>query len=340
MTETQGRDVAVRIAKIAAGILIVIGILVSLQLLLGFLQVKNAPEGWHIIRPPGEVYTILIENNTVWTGGKDGVILIDRITGRNIPLPGSPPPVSYVRSIVRDRQGSIWIAHDGGIVRYRNGVWEVIAPQDDVPFTKTLSLIERRDGTIVAGTIGGVYFSDGLGWKSLMSPSSPSIATADALFEDGDGNLWVGSISPTLGGLYRLNGTTWESFTGAEGLLHESSRAMMQDKEGAIWVATGFANTGGAAIYRNGTWSNLTVEDGLAGRATRVVYQDRMGRMWVGSEYDGIAVLDHGSWHVLTTKEGLAGQEVKFMTEDKDNTFWLGTNGGLNRIERNATLFR
>ena len=113
MTPAQLSGIAVRIAKIAAGILIIVGILVCLQLFLGYLQVKNAPAGWQIIRPPGEVYTIHIENDTVWTGGKDGVILIDRITGRNVPLPGSPPPVSYVRSIIRDQWGTIWVAHDG-----------------------------------------------------------------------------------------------------------------------------------------------------------------------------------------------------------------------------------
>lgn len=112
MNGIRGRDFAVRIVKIVAGILIVAGIIVGLQFMLGYLQVKSTPSGWQIIRPPDEVYTLLIVNDTVWTGGKDGVILIDRTTGKTLPLPGSPPSVSYVRSIIKDRQGTIWIAQD------------------------------------------------------------------------------------------------------------------------------------------------------------------------------------------------------------------------------------
>ena len=89
MTKTRNRDPVVRIAGIVAGVLTGIGLIVSFQILPGFLQVKNAPAGWQIIRLPGEVYLILMKNNTVRAGGKDRVFPVDRITGRNI-----SPPIS------------------------------------------------------------------------------------------------------------------------------------------------------------------------------------------------------------------------------------------------------
>jgi len=333
MPAADKKRLVLTLVTMLAGILLIIAIIFGLQFLLGYSQVKNAPAGWQIIRPPGEVYTIFIENNTVWTGGKDGVVLIDRISGGDIPLPGTPPQFSYVRSIIRDRHGTIWIAHDGGLVRYAGGSWTTVAPDDRVPFTRTLSFIERNDGTLVAGTVEGVYSFDGKRWTNLVPTQGPVPVTADALFEDREGNLWVGCVSPTHGGLYLLNSTGWYMVTDSNPLLHMSARSLIQTRDGAVWVAAGFANIGGAVIGRNGSWSNLTVKDGLAGEATRTIYEDRSGRMWVGSEYDGIAVLGNGTWHTLTTKEGLAGQEVKFMTEDPDGTYWLGTNGGLNRVE-------
>ena len=336
MTVSEKKQMVVAVGTILAGMLIIFLIIFGLQFLLGYAQIKNTPPGWQIIRPPGEVYSLYIENNTIWTGGKDGVILIDRISGSVIPLPESPPQFSYVRAIVRDRTGSIWIAHDGGLVRYDGHTWRVIAPGNDVPFTKTLSLIERKDGTLVAGTVLGVYSFDGKQWTNLVPPAGPVPVTADALFEDLDGNLWIGCVSPTHGGLFLLNRTGWYSVTDENPLLHTSARMITQTRDGAVWVASGFANVGGAVVDRQGSWSNLTVNDGLAGQATRVVYEDRAGRMWVGSEYDGIAVRSNGTWHVITTKEGLAGQEVKVMTEDTDGTYWLGTNGGLNRVDPKA----
>ena len=333
---SEKKQAALTIGRLLAGMLIIFLIISGLQFLLGYSQVRNTPPGWQIIRPPGEVYTISIENDTVWTGGKDGVILIDRISGSVVPLPGTPPEFSYVRAIIRDRTGSIWIAHDGGLVRYDGHTWQVIAPGDDVPFTKTLSLIERKDGTIVAGTVIGVYSFDGKQWTDLMPQAGPVPVTADALFEDRDGNLWIGCVSPTHGGLFLQNDTGWYSVTNSNPLLHSSARMITQTSDGAVWVASGFANVGGAVVDQQGSWSNLTVSDGLAGEATRFVYEDRAGRLWVSSEYDGIAVRSNGTWHIITTKEGLAGQEVKFMTEDRDGNYWLGTNGGLNRADRNA----
>jgi len=309
-----------------------------LQNLLGFVQVKSAPAGWQIIRPPQEVSTLIIENDAVWTGGKDGVILIGRSTGTRISTPGNPPSFGYVRQIFRDQDGGIWVGHDGGLARFRNGSWQVIAPAPGVPFSKVLSLAQRHDGTIIAGTDTDVLSYREDCWTSLLGQDAPTIASADVLLEDRNGDLWVGCGQPTRGGLYRLNGTTWSAFTISDGLPHQSVRGIAQARDGTLWVATGFSRQGGAALYSGDKWTNLTMQDGLAGESTRSVYEDAAGRMWVGSEYDGIAVGTFGSWEVLTEKDGLAGYEVKIMTQDPDGTYWLGTNSGLNRIDRKTVL--
>lgn len=324
--------------QLVAGILIVLIVILMLQNLFGFLQVHTAPEGWQIIRPPQEVSTLIIVNDTVWTGGKDGVILINRITGAGTGTPPNAPSFGYVRQILRDRDGWIWVGHDGGLARFRDNSWEVIAPAAAVPFSKVLSIVRRQDGSMVVGTDTDVFTFGGSSWTSLLGHDAPLIASADVLFEDRDENLWVGCGLPTHGGLYRLNGSTWSSFTLDDGLPHLSVRGMAQTRDGTIWVATGFANRGGAAMYTGGRWTNLTVKDGLAGESTRSVYEDDAGRIWVGSEYDGIAVGAPGSWKVLTEKDGLAGHEVKVMAQDPDGTYWFGTENGLSRAERRAVI--
>ena len=336
MPESNLRERLGATGQLLAGILVIVLIIMVLQNLLGYVQVQSAPPGWQIIRPPHEVSTLIVLNDTVWTGGKEGVILIDRKSGTRIAIPGNAPSFGYVRQILRDRDGWIWVGHDGGLARYRSGSWQVIAPAPGLSFSKILSLAQRVDGTIVAGTDTDVLAYRNGSWTSLLGQDAPSIASADVLFEDHNGDLWVGCGHPTRGGLYRLNRTAWTSFTLSDGLPHLSVRGITQARDGTLWVATGFSRHGGAARFRDGIWTNLTVKDGLAGESTRSVYEDDTGRMWIGSEYDGITVGSPGSWTVLTEKDGLAGYEVKVMTRDPDGTYWLGTNSGLSRIESGA----
>jgi len=332
MPEKNFRNMITNAGYLVAGILIIAVIVLILQIVMGYAQVRSTPPGWEIIRPPGEVSTLLIDNDSIWTGGKEGIILIGRTNLSVIPLPAGAPPTSYVRQIFRDHTGSIWIGHDGGLVKYTNASWQIIAPGPNIPFTGVLSLAERNDGEIVVGTETDVYQEDASGWHSLHHVSMPDIVSADVLLATRSGDLWVGCGVPMHGALFRLNGTIWQRYTVSDGLPHPAIRALTEAGDGSIWVATGYSRNGGAVRYSGGNWTNLTKADGLAGESTRSVFQDTFGRIWIGSEYDGIAVRDNNSWRILTEKDGLAGNEVKTMVQDQDGTYWLGTNKGLSRI--------
>jgi ligand-binding sensor domain-containing protein len=331
MPEKNLQHLVINAGYLIAGILIIAVTVVFLQNLLGFVKISSTPSGWQIIRPPQEVSTLIIENEWVWTGGKDGLILINRSTGTRINPAEPAPSFGYVRQILRDSRGGIWVGHDNGLACYRNGSWQVIAPSPEVPFLRVLSIAEFPHNAMVIGTDTDVLvFKEG-SWRSLLGNNSPSIASADVLFVDRDNTLWIGCGSPTHGGLYSLNGTSWSVFSEKDGLPHPSVRAITQTRDGAVWVATGFSRHGGAARYFAGSITNLTKNDGLAGESTRSVYQDTRGRMWIGSEYDGITVLVNGTEKILTEKEGLAGNEVKIMLQDRDGNYWFGTNKGLSR---------
>lgn len=332
MDQQNCRKYAKAITQVIIGILVIVAIILLLQNLLSFVQATSTPEGWQIIRPPHEVSTLIIDNDTVWTGGKEGVILIDRLTGTTLPLPPGAPRFSYVRAIVKDASGTIWIGHDAGLVRYDGTSWTVVAPENGIPFLKVLSIAEISPGKLAFGTDKNICVLQNGTWKDLSGSDGPEIAYADVLFVDRDKNLWAGCSSPTQGRLYRFDGSAWKGYTISDGLPHASVRAITQTKDGAVWVATGFSRHGGAARYYQGIWTNSTVNDGLAGESTRSVYEDTAGRLWIGSEYDGIAVQSAGSWRIITANDGLAGNEVKVMTQDKDKNYWLGTEKGLSRI--------
>ena len=126
MKEKNLKHLAINAGYLITGILIIAGIMVILQSLLGFVEVHTTPSGWQIIRPPDEVSTLVIENDTVWTGGKNGVIIINRSTSARTSIPEPSPSFGYVRQIMRDRNGWIWVGHDSGLARFRNGSWQVV----------------------------------------------------------------------------------------------------------------------------------------------------------------------------------------------------------------------
>jgi ligand-binding sensor domain-containing protein len=319
---------------LAIGVLIIAALIIALQAVLGYAQVESTPPGWEIIRPPAEVSTLIIVNDTVWTGGKEGLVLISRTNSTRLPLPEDAPATSYIRQIFRDHNGSIWIAHDGGLARFTGRSWEVIAPAPGIPFRRVLSLAELKDNRIVAGTDTDAFVFNDTGWQSLTASGMPSIALAEVLLVTRSGDLWVGCGDPMRGALLRFDGKAWHQYTTNDGLPHPAVRSLFEDKNEAVWAATGYSRNGGAARFSAGSWTNYTVVNGLAGESTRSVFEDNRGRMWVGSEYDGIAIGSGRSWKIVAMKDGLAGNEVKIIAQDTDGTYWLGTEKGLSRIER------
>lgn len=200
----------VNAGHLVVGILIIVVIVLILQAVLGYVQIKTTPPGWDIIRPPGEVSTLFIDNDSLWTGGKEGIILITR---SRIPLPAGAPPVSYVR--------------------------QIIAPAPGIPFTRVLSLAERNNSNIVVGTETDVFVNEGNGWRSLRASGMPEIVSADVLLATQSGDLWVGCGVPRRGALFRLNGTSWQHYTVSDGLPHPAVCALTEPDDGTSGLPPG-----------------------------------------------------------------------------------------------------
>ena len=77
------------ITELIIGVLIIIIAVFAINYTTLVYKGNSLPEGFAIIRPPGEVSTLIIENDTVWTGGKEGLVLISRSGKTRVPLPGN-----------------------------------------------------------------------------------------------------------------------------------------------------------------------------------------------------------------------------------------------------------
>lgn len=295
------------------------------------------PAGWLLIRPPTDVMTLAEAGDAVWSGGRDGVVRLDKASGRIVGTLAADVPLVYVSTILMDPAGAgMWIGHGNGLSRFDGQRWRTYTTRDGLPDNQVLALCRARTGELWAGTAHGLARLARGTWTRCAAPNGPASEAVSTILEDRRGRLWFGDGYSASGGLGMFDGRAWRTFGIADGLAHACVNALCEDRDGRIWFATGFSSRGAASRLDGAAWTTLTQADGLAGAKVRSVFQDRGGAMWLGSEYDGIARLHGAVRQVLKPADGLAGWEVKAMLQDAEGRLWLGTENGITRLDRDA----
>ncbi len=319
--------------RLSGALPVVLG-LVALAILVQMarLSLPERPPGSMVIRPPNDLSALAVQGEILWAGGAEGLFAVNRHTSVVSRPPEPAALFRYVKDLLVDRGGSLWVAHGSGLSHYANGEWKDFTEADGLLQGPSLSLWEDAAGALWVGREDGVVrLSEGSTVRYTVRDglAAPGV---DVIFQDRDGGMWFGSASPTQGGLPSYDGRVWRTFSTRDGLAHNSINAIIQDRSGALGFGAGFHDRGGASRLSEGVWSNLTRTDGLAGEKVRSIFEDQGGRLWFGSEYDGVAVFDGSNWRKLTTDDGLASWEVKKILQDPEGVYWLATLDGLTRL--------
>lgn len=298
---------------------------------------KATGAGWQRFRPPHETSALAREGDRLWAGGRDGLSVFAWRTAEIAALPAGVPRLERVRGLLVAQDGSLWVAHMGGIEHRSSQGWthagDAAGP--------AAAILQRRNGELWAGGEKGLARRDGARFVLVRDTTALGMEGVDALLEDRAGNLWAASAHPVRGGAGRVTPEgVWQSFTRDPGLAHSTVSSLFEDRAGGIWFASGFGRQGAACRLHDGRWSRFTRNDGLASDRTRLVYEDGRGRLWVASEVDGTAVRIGNRWRVLTPHDGMTGWEVKCMSETPDGALWMGTEDGVMRYDGTAELMR
>ena len=219
---------------------------------------------------------------------------------------------------------AVWVGTDRGIARW-NGqeLTAVSAPPLQGRF-QALSMVKDRDANIWAGT-------DSHGLLRFNSEGVASLGESEAitaLFEDREGNLWIGHAN----GLERLRDSTFVMYSRPEGLQTAGSDPLFVDSQNRVWFAPVL---GGLRWMKDGSQGSVTD----AGLGNDVVYSigGRNGELWLGRKRGGLTHLrmEGGSFAVrsYTEAEGLSQNSVSSVYQARDGTVWAGTlSGGVSRL--------
>jgi len=266
-------------------------------------------------------------DGAVWVGTRDvGLLRIESSHVMRI-TEGLPDP--KINCLLADEDGAIWIGTDKGVARMQNGRVTRDGVPADLLTTPTLAMLRDHDSNLwVAAGRNGLLRIDRQGVSRQYRQEDGLLGDATTLFEDRDGNLWIG----TSGGVERMRDAVFTTYSTAQGFPSDGGPVYV-DSDERTWFAPA---SGGLYWWRDGHVGRITE----AGLSTDVVYSigGGNGDVWVGRQRGGLMRLRVHDSAVsvdrFTHADGLAQDSVYAVHRARDGAVWAGTlSGGASRFK-------
>ncbi len=254
-------------------------------------------------------------NNDLWIATDKGLERLDVATGEfhHFPLSNFLTKISdnFVRDIVLDFRGSLWIATAEGVIAFD-------------PEMNSWSHYQH----------------------SKEDPTS--IATDDVwtVFQDSQGNIWVGTDKHGVNRYIPQSDSFehYQSGTGRNLIPHGAIFDIKEDMNGALWLSV--FNNGVCRfsihdlkfqIYEE---NSLAPEKGPGFNNLLDLHEDQKGKIWIATDGGGVSVFDpettsfHHLEHNPHNRNSLSSNSVISIAESENGDLWFGTwGGGLNKYD-------
>lgn len=334
-----------------------------------------SPQGIHAFLPDGgardwgpadglpkEGPTLVIEDGLgrLWAGNGRTLVMKEpgaaAFTDQSARLPGSLTPNSQP---FLDRDGSVWLPTQNGILHVAGDRTERIGMADGLPFPWVRAMLRDSEGTLwVVGpslarlegrgrvrnydasgeTAGEVVWwitrdlqgrllvgtDDGaarLGPEGLRRVPGTEGCRIKSLVQDRSGILWmVNTIGPTLW-LRPGQSRAEKAPLGDAGTFVNS---VMEDPQGRVW----FGHTRLGLFRWDAGTQRLVLEAGpgqfhLGSLGVFAVEEDATGRLWAGSTAGLLVRETDGAWRLFTDKDGLEPHSVRSVAFLPDGSAWV-----------------
>ena len=195
----------------------------------------------------------------------------------------------HVRSVYRDRSGTLWVGTDGdGLYRVASGSALHLTTRDGLSNNFVRAMAQDRDGSMwVAADEGISHVMTGGAHPRIVSyqmRDGLAYFSTRCLLVDRRGDLWIG----TDGGLSHMHGGAFLSDAATTALARMKIWAIHEDSDGGLWFGT---RNSGLFRYRDGELAHFTAEDGLASNAIYQILEDNAGHLWMSGP-NGVSLLN------------------------------------------------
>jgi ligand-binding sensor domain-containing protein len=160
--------------------------------------------------------------------------------------------------------------------QYRFDTWTT---DDGLPQNSVYSILQTRDGYLWFTTLDGLVRYNGAQFTVFNKANTSGFASLrfSSLYEDRDGNLWIGSED---GALTRYRAGSFTTYTTEQGLPHNYVGRIGQTADGALPVRT----PQGLARFQNERFEVVAPDPNDF--ASEVGYRGASGAVWYRRETD------------------------------------------------------
>jgi len=233
-------------------------------------------------------------------------------------------PQNTIHAILQTHDGYIWLATEGGLVRF-DGLKFLVYDSQNTPSLRSnniRSLLEDREHALWIGTADGLTRFNGSEFSTFTTEQGLPDNSIWSVYQDRSGRLWI----ITAGGLSEYRGNRFKAYAAAE-RSSNSIGAIAEDNHGSLWIGT----QDGLKLFTGDRFEDLPTRELPPNTNIGALLADRAGRIWIGTP-SGLAVYQAGRMKTYTVKDGLPSNRIASIYEDKEGSIWVGTDAGLARI--------
>ena len=309
-------------------------------------HIQNDPNNLNGLASNNINYLMKDRDDGVWIGTpKSGVNY--HVKGSNkfayYKIDRKPRAYNDMSSFAEDAGGKLWIGTNGkGLLSFDRKKQLFYSTLEDNQIkgpnpSVIVSLLYDSHEILWVGTyLHGLYQFDGQRFKKYPFQSIPAndVSIWD-LYEDSNGNTWIGTLS---NGLIVLDPTTGEetNFSTRDHLPADYITSIEEDHLGRIWIGTGDGlvrynpHQNSFSTYRQG---DHAVKEPISSNSIISITVDSKNRTWVAT-LDGLNRYDEDTegFRVFKQVDGLPSNIIHAILEDDAGKLWMSTSHGISSM--------
>ncbi len=279
--------------------------------------------------------TVMLEvsDGGLWIGNPTGMFRWEAGRWERIEEQDTPGSLS-VNTLIEDRDGTIWAACDGGLLRIRKKSVGTLVAEGRATAGTAYALRRMADDSVWVGYKGRAVRLTGKEGRLLQTLYLDADVPVSALLQDTAGRVWMGTLG---GGLFMYRDGALTLVTQSDYSMPVVHTVYTLFEDAALGILAGTPQ-GLMRVSVSGELETAVVYGSQVSEPVHGLHRDPDGALWLCSERLGLLrIAPDGGKLVIGQEAGLAGYP-RVVMRDTTGNLWVGTTAGLFLVARDAVI--